>query len=81
MSQTLTRFTEVFQDVFDDGSIMLSRETTAADVDEWDSLMHVNLILAAEREFSIRFTSTEVAQLLDIGGLVDLIDSKIANAC
>jgi len=59
---------------------MLSRETTAADVDEWDSLMHVNLILAAEREFSIRFTSTEVAQLLDVGGLVDLIDSKIANA-
>ena len=80
MSHTLTRFTEVFQDVFDDTAIMLSRETTAADVDEWDSLMHVNLILAAEREFSIRFTSTEVAQLLDVGGLVDLIDSKIANA-
>ena len=79
MSDTMERLKEVFFDVFDDDEIELSRETTAADVDEWDSLMHVNLVLATERAFNVRFSSTEVAQLVDVGELVDLIDAKAAN--
>lgn len=76
----MNRLREVFYNVFDDDEIELSRETTAADVDAWDSLMHVNLVLATEREFSVRFSSTEVAQLLDVGELVDLIDAKASDA-
>ena len=79
MADTLERLKEVFFDVFDDDEINLSRDTTAADVDEWDSLMHVNLVLATERAFNVRFSSTEVAQLVDVGELVDLIDAKAAN--
>lgn len=76
MSDTLYRLTEVFQDVFDDDEIDISRSTTAAEIEAWDSLMHVNLVIATEREFSVRFSSTEVAQLLNVGELVDLIEAK-----
>lgn len=79
MSTTLNRLTEVFHDVFDDGDIQLARHTSAADVEEWDSLMHVNLVLAAEREFGVRFSSTEVAQLVNVGELIDLIELKCGN--
>lgn len=76
MSDTLHRLKEVFLDVFDDEEIELSRSTTAADVEDWDSLMHVNLVLATERAFAIRFSSTEVAQLVDVGELIDLVEAK-----
>ena len=79
MSDTFNRLKEVFLDVFDDDEIVLSRSTTAADVEAWDSLMHINLVLATEREFGIRFSSTEVAQLFDVGELVDLIEAKTTN--
>ena len=79
MSQTLDKLSEVFFDVFDDDDLELSRATTAADVEEWDSLMHVNLVLATERAFDVRFSSMEVAQLVNIGDLVDLIDAKASN--
>jgi len=76
VSDTLHRLKEVFLDVFDDEEIELSRSTTAADVEDWDSLMHVNLVLATERAFAIRFSSTEVAQLVDVGELIDLVEAK-----
>ena len=79
MSDTFNRLNEAFLDVFDDDEIELSRDTTAADVDAWDSLMHVTLVLAIEREFGVRFSSTEVAQLVDIGELVDLVEAKKNN--
>jgi len=79
MSDTLNRLKQVFFDVFDDDEIDVSRGTTAADVDDWDSLMHVNLVLATEREFGVRFSSTEVARLVDVGELVDLIDAKAGD--
>lgn len=66
----------VFQEVFDDDELLVTPETKASDVAEWDSLMHVNLILAVEREFGVRFTSMEVATLVDVGHLAKLIDAK-----
>lgn len=79
MPDVLGRLCGVFQDVFDDNDLIVTRATTASDVDDWDSLMHVNLIIAIEREYSIRFSSTEVATLLDVGHLADLIDAKASN--
>ena len=72
------RLTTVFQSVFGDEMLSLSRVTTARDVEGWDSLMHINLIVAVEREFKIRFTTREIAGLKDVGELLDLIASKQA---
>jgi acyl carrier protein len=80
MPNILTRLTDVFHEVFDDDGLQLTRGTSATDVERWDSLMHVTLMLATEREFGIRFSSTEVAQLQDVGELLDLIHVKAGNA-
>jgi acyl carrier protein len=70
---------EVFQEVFDDDDLVVTRETSAREVDEWDSLMHINLVLNIEKEFSVRFSSSEVAVLQNVGQLADLIDLKSNN--
>jgi acyl carrier protein len=67
----------VFRDVFDDDSLVISRETTAADVEQWDSLMHVTLMVHLERQFGIRFSSSEVADLKNVGELVDLVTRHV----
>jgi len=75
----LARLCEVFQEVFDDDDLVVTRETSAREVDEWDSLMHINLVLNIEKEFSVRFSSSEVAVLQNVGQLADLIDVKSNN--
>jgi acyl carrier protein len=75
-NDTLARVSDVFRDVFDDEQLEVQRETTAADVSAWDSLMHVTLIVHIERTFGIRFKSSEVAGLKNVGELVDLIEMK-----
>lgn len=76
MHDTLARLNEVFHDVFQDDSIVVARATTAADVEGWDSLMHVTLMINIEKAFGIRFSSSEVAGLKNVGELADLIDTK-----
>lgn len=78
MSQTLEQLNEVFQDVFEDDDLSVQAQTSAKDIDDWDSLMHVNLILAVESKFDVRFTSTEVAGLKDVGELLALVEKKQA---
>ena len=75
-SEVLNRLTGVFQNVFDDRTLSLARTTTAQDVERWDSLMHINLIVAIEREFKIRFTTREIVGLQNVGELIDLIVRK-----
>lgn len=77
MSSTRDRLQEVFVDVFGDDEIVIAREMTAVDVADWDSLMHVSLMLAVEKAFDIRFSSAEVAELEAVGELIDLIDTKL----
>ncbi len=79
MDETLVQLNDVFQDVFDDDELLTTRATTAADVEDWDSLMHVTLIINVEKAFGVRFLSAEVAGLKSVGELVDLIDSKVAS--
>ena len=76
MNQPLERLTELFRMVFDDPSLNISRSTTANDVEAWDSLTHINLIVAVEREFGIRFTTAQVTGMKDVGDLMDLIAQK-----
>ena len=57
----------IFQDIFDDSAIYLQDSTTAADIEDWDSLMQINLIVAIEEEFQIKFKLSEVEKLRNVG--------------
>ncbi len=72
------RLDVVFQDVFDDPSLEVRDDMTARDVEGWDSLTHINLIVAVEKEFRIRLTTAEVRSLNDVGDFMTLIAAKAA---
>ena len=67
----------IFRQVFDDDTIQISPEMTANDIDGWDSLSHVNLIVAVESKFNIRFNQKELLTFKNIGDLLRSIESKI----
>ncbi len=72
------RLRDVLRDVLDDDSIVLSRDTTATDVAGWDSLAHISIIVAVEREFKIKFSLMELKPLKNVGEFLDLIQRKIS---
>ena len=67
------RLNEVFQDVFDDDSIEVNPETTSDDIEDWDSLEHINLVAAVEQEFGMKFTMAQVVGMKNVGEMVDII--------
>jgi acyl carrier protein len=67
------RLQQVFREVFDDETIIIEEGTTAEDVDEWDSLTHITLIVAAEKEFGLRLNAAEVGKLANVGALLDIL--------
>jgi len=75
-SEILLALTRVFRDVFDDDDIVLTPETTADDIEGWDSQAHVNLIVAAEVRFAIRFRTAELESLHNVGQFAQLIMTK-----
>lgn len=70
------KLNEVFRDVFDDETISVNDETTAADVEGWDSHMHISLIDAVEEEFDIRFDMKTVVKMKNVGEMVDVIERE-----
>ena len=76
---TLSRLNEIFIAELNDGEIKLNHQTTANDVEGWDSLSHVTLVLEVERHFAIRFDTTEIANLSNVGDFVSLIEAKLSN--
>lgn len=72
----IERLNEVFQNVFDDEDITVDRETTADDIDDWDSLEHIRLIAAVEREFGVKFTMKEVSSMKNVGEMIDIIAER-----
>lgn len=74
----LEKLTGVFSDVFDDDSLVLHRGLTAADVEGWDSLTHIRLMLSVERVFPVRLSAPEIGKLQSVGDLMDLIARKTA---
>lgn len=72
----IARLESVFRDVFGDGSLTLDRTTTADDVPGWDSLQHINLIVAIEDEFELLFSAEEATGFANVGELNDLISAK-----
>ena len=70
------KLTSVFQKIFADADLRISREMTADDVASWDSLRHIQLISAVETEFGIRFKLREVVSMKNVGDLIDLVHAK-----
>ncbi len=73
----LKRLNDIFADVFDDDSLKISEETSSKDIKDWDSLMHVSLVMSVENEFNIKFTISEVTSMKNVGNMVDLIIGKV----
>ncbi len=76
MNEIYERLDEVFQDVFDDDTLSVSPETTAADIEDWDSLSHITLIAAVEDEFRMKFSMKEVVEMKNVGEMVNLIAAR-----
>ncbi len=75
-SQILDEVQAIFCDVLDNEEIVLAKETTADDIEEWDSLTHIQLIVAIEKHFKIKFTSKEILSWQNVGEMIDCIAAK-----
>ncbi|MGH1402755.1 MAG: acyl carrier protein [Alphaproteobacteria bacterium] len=75
---TLQKIDVLFKEFFNDEKIEVTTNTTAADVNGWDSLAHINLIITIENEFNVKFAIGELHSLQNVGQMVSLIDTKIA---
>jgi acyl carrier protein len=76
MSNILKQVNDIFIDVLDNEDILLVDSTTADDIDEWDSLNHIHLVVSIEKHFKIRFTSKEIQSWKNVGEMVQSIKSK-----
>jgi len=75
-ADVVERLNHAFRDVFDEDDISVTDDTTAADVEGWDSLSHITLVLAVEREFRIKMTAAEVGALKNVGQMIVLITAR-----
>ena len=74
--EVFERLNKVFRYVFDDDDITVTETTTSADIDDWDSLEHINLVAAVEQEFGMKFTMGQVVTMKNVGEMVDIILQK-----
>jgi acyl carrier protein len=77
--QVYAQLTDVFQIVFDDPSIQLRPDMTAADIVEWDSVSHLDLVLAVETKFKLRLNLAEVESLQTVGDFVELLQKRLTG--
>lgn len=76
--EVFVRLNEVFRDVFDDESITVTDATTADDIEDWDSLEHINLLAAVEQEFGMKFNMGQVVSMKNVGEMADIIISQLS---
>jgi len=79
LSSVKHRLNQVFCDVFEDDSIEIFDAMTAADIDEWDSVTHITLVLAVEKEFGVRLNAAEVGKLDNVGEMIKLLARRSAK--
>lgn len=77
-SEILNQMQRIFIDVLDNNEIVLTEDTTADDVEEWDSLSHIQLVVGIENHFKIKFTSKEIMECANVGDMADCINRKIS---
>lgn len=75
--EVFEKLNEVFRDVFDDEDITVTETTTADDIEDWDSLEHINLLAAVEQEFGMKFNMGQVVSMKNVGEMAEIIMSKI----
>jgi acyl carrier protein len=68
---------DIFRDIFDENDLIISNNTSSEEIEDWDSLNHINLVSAIEKEFKIRFTLEELMTFKNVGVLVDLMFEKL----
>ena len=78
MDNILEELQEIFRDVLDQPDLVLTRESNAHNVEDWDSLAHINLVTAIEKKYKIKFALGELQELKDVGDMIDLIKVKLA---
>ncbi len=76
MERVLNEVENIFRDILDEESLNLTRDTTANDVDGWDSLTHIQLIVAIEKHFKVKFSSKEILSWKNVGELLDSLIAK-----
>lgn len=75
--EVMASVTEIFRDVFDDENLVITDSTNSDDIEDWDSLEHISLVIAMEKEFDMKFDIKEVNKLENVGGMIDLIMRKL----
>lgn len=70
----LIRLRNIFRDIFNDEEMSITEETYRSDIEDWDSVSHVKIVLAVEEEFAIRLTTDEVASIKSVGGFIAAIN-------
>lgn len=78
-TEILSALNKIFNDVFDRGDLVLDESISASDIEDWDSLMHVNILIQTERAFNIKFTLDEISKLVNVGAMVALIERKLKS--
>ena len=77
--EILSKVNEVFHEVFDDDSIVVTETTTAKDIEDWDSLMHITLVSEIENAFGFKFMMKDVVGMKDVGEMLDIIAQNICR--
>ncbi|QVQ28233.1 acyl carrier protein [Achromobacter deleyi] len=77
-AEILSALTDIFRDIFDDDTVEVNLESSAADFDAWDSLSNVNIMVATEMRFGVRFKTSEVEGLRNVGELLALIRKQLS---
>ena len=67
---------EIFRDIFDDANLIIKDETNSSQIEDWDSLAHINLVTSIEKEFKVKFALGELSQLKNVGEMLTLIEKK-----
>lgn len=75
--EVMSKVQDIFRDVFDDDSLVIVDSTNSDDIEDWDSLEHISLVVSMEKEFDMKFDIKEVGKLANVGEMVDLIVSKL----
>jgi acyl carrier protein len=78
MDSLLEELQAIFRDVFDQPNLVITRESSASTVEDWDSLTHVNLVTTIEKRYKVKFALGELQDLKDVGDLIDLLTKKLA---
>jgi acyl carrier protein len=78
VNAVISQYQEIFKDVLDNDDVVLKYETTAADVEDWDSLSHIQIVVAIEKHFKVKFTSAEIREFKNVGEMCEATLKKLS---